>query len=145
VIEQFGSVTVGFGLQAPAGVLLVGPALVLRDAMQWLWGIPTALTVLVIGAVASYTVASPTVATASAVAFTVSELTDFVVYTWLAPRWTRAVLLGGATGALLDSILFLLIAFGSLALLPGQILGKTYGVVAASLVIGTHKAWTARP
>lgn len=143
LIEQVGTVNVGFGLQAPAGVLLVGPALVLRDAVQWLWGIPTALTVLVIGAVVSYAVASPAVATASAVAFAISEFTDFLVFTSLAPRWTRAVLLGGIAGALLDSVLFLLIAFGSLALLPGQMLGKAYGVIAASLMIGARRTRTA--
>ncbi|WP_280299711.1 VUT family protein [Nocardia abscessus] len=120
MIEQAGTVNVGFGLQAPAGVLLLGPALVLRDAVQWLWGIPTALTVLLIGAIVSYAVASPAIATASAVAFAVSEFIDFLVFTWLAPRWTRAVLLGGIAGALLDSVLFLLIAFQSLALLPGR-------------------------
>lgn len=143
LIEQVGTVNAGFGLQAPAGVLLLGPALVLRDAVQWLWGIPTALTVLVIGAVVSYAVASPAVATASAVAFAISEFIDFLVFTWLAPRWTRAVLLGGIAGALLDSVLFLQIAFGSIALLPGQVLGKAYGVIAASLVIRARRTWTA--
>ncbi|WP_280185055.1 MULTISPECIES: VUT family protein [Nocardia] len=143
MIEQAGTVNVGFGLQAPAGVLLLGPALVLRDAVQWLWGIRTALTVLVMGAIVSYAVASPAIATASAVAFAISEFIDFLVFTWLAPRWTRAVLFGGIAGALLDSVLFLLIAFQSLALLPGQVLGKAYGVLAASLVIGARRTWTA--
>ncbi|MGI5220601.1 VUT family protein [Nocardia sp. CA-290969] len=127
---------VGFGLMAPAGVFVVGPALVLRDGVQYLWGKQVALAALAVGALASYLIASPAVATASAVAFAVSELADFVIFTWLAPRWTRAVLLGGIAGAVLDSMLFLWIAFGSLALLPGQVLGKAYGVVIASVVIG---------
>lgn len=139
LIEQFGIVGVGFGLLAPAGVFVVGPALVLRDAVQWLWGKPIALAALVIGALISYLVASPAVATASAVAFAVSEFADFVVFTWLAPRWTRAVLLGGIAGAVMDSMLFLWIAFGSLSLLPGQVLGKIYGVALASVVIAIRR------
>ncbi|RJO71038.1 VUT family protein [Nocardia panacis] len=144
LIERFGVVPVGFGLSGPAGVFLVGPALVLRDGVQYLWGKPVALLTLAVGAVLSYFVAGPEVATASAVAFAVSELADFVVFTWLAPRWTRAVLFGGIAGALLDSILFLYIAFGSLAFLPGQVLGKVYGVALAALIIGARRAWSAR-
>ncbi|MGK8559547.1 VUT family protein [Nocardia gipuzkoensis] len=144
LIEQFGIVGVGFGLMAPAGVFVVGPALVLRDGVQYLWGKPIALAALVIGALISYLVASPEVATASVVAFALSEFTDFVLFTWIAPRWTRAVFIGGVAGALLDSILFLYIAFGSLALLPGQVLGKVYGVTVASLIIGVRRAWIAR-
>ncbi|MGA4786745.1 VUT family protein [Nocardia sp. AB354] len=144
LIEQFGIVPVGFGLMAPAGVFMVGPALVLRDGVQYLWGKPISLATLAIGALISYLVASPEIATASAVAFAVSEFIDFVIFTWLAPRWTRAVFFGGVAGALIDSILFLSIAFGSLALLPGQVLGKVYGVVIASVVIGVRRGWGAR-
>ncbi|MEV0769965.1 hypothetical protein [Nocardia salmonicida] len=139
LVEHFGVIGVGFGLMAPAGVFVVGPALVLRDGVQYLWGKPTALVTLAIGALASYLVASPALATASAVAFAVSEIADFVIFTWLAPRWTRAVLVGGIAGALLDSMLFLWIAFGSLTFLPGQVLGKVYGVVIASLIIGAFR------
>ncbi|MGQ4620031.1 hypothetical protein [Nocardia sp. R7R-8] len=124
---------------APAGVFVVGPALVLRDGVQYLWGKPISLATLAIGALISYLVASPAVATASAVAFAVSEVTDFVIFTWLAPRWTRAVFFGGITGAVLDSVLFLSVAFGSLALLPGQLLGKVYGVTLASAMIGARR------
>lgn len=144
LIEQFGIVPVGFGLMAPAGVFVVGPALVLRDGVQYLWGKPIALATLAVGAVVSYLIASPAIATASAVAFAVSEFTDFVLFTWLAPRWTRAVLFGGIAGALLDSILFLWIAFGSLSLLPGQVLGKVYGVGLASIVIALRRYRGAR-
>ncbi|MFE3262024.1 hypothetical protein ACFXPS_42570 [Nocardia sp. NPDC059091] len=52
--------------------------------------------------------------------------------------------IGGVAGALLDSILFLYIAFGSLTLLPGQVLGKVYGLAVASLVIGARRTWVAR-
>ncbi|MFE3105326.1 VUT family protein [Nocardia tengchongensis] len=144
LIEQFGVVGVGFGLMAPAGVFVVGPALVARDGVQYLWGKPIALVALAIGAGISYLVAGREVATASVVAFSVSEFCDFVLFTWLAPRWARAVFVAGVVGAVLDSILFLSIAFGSLALLAGQVAGKLYGVVAASVVIGARRGWTVR-
>lgn len=142
LIGRFGVVPVGFGLMAPAGVYAIGPALVLRDLVQWSLGKRIALVVLAVGAVLSYLVADPHVATASAAAFAVSELVDFAVFTWLAPRWARAVLAGGVAGLLLDSLVFLLIAFGSLAFFPGQVLGKAYGVVAATVVIAVRRRRT---
>jgi uncharacterized PurR-regulated membrane protein YhhQ (DUF165 family) len=139
LIEHVGIVSVGFGFVAPAGVFAVGPALVLRDLVQWSLGKRFALAVLAVGAMLSYLVADPAVATASAAAFAVGELVDFIVFTWLAPRWTRAVFLGGVAGLLLDSVLFLAIAFGSLAFLPGQVLGKVYGVALAAIIISLRR------
>ncbi|WP_331761102.1 VUT family protein (plasmid) [Nocardia sp. NBC_01377] len=139
LIERFGVVPVGFGLSSSAGVLAVGPALVLRDGVHVLCGRTVALAALAVGAGVSYAIASPAVAMASAVAFTVGEFIDFAVFAWLAPRWTRAVLFGGIAGAVVDSVLFLSIAFGSLTMFPGQVLGKMYAVAAASAVIGVRR------
>lgn len=134
-ITYIGIVPVGFGLLAPAGVYAVGATLTLRDLVQWSLGKRAALVALAVGAVLSYLIADPTVATASAAAFLVSELIDFVVFTWLAPRWATAVFAGGLAGLIVDSALFLLIAFGSLTFLPGQVLGKLYGILLATIVI----------
>lgn len=87
----------------------------------------------------SYPITDPTVATASAAAFLVSELIDFAVFTWLAPCWATAVFTGGLAGLLADSALFLLIAFGSLTFLPGQVMGKLYGVLAATIMITVRR------
>jgi hypothetical protein len=57
------------------------------------------------------------------------------VFTWLAPRWATAVFAGGLAGLIVDSALFLLIAFGSLTFLPGQVLGKLYGILLATIAI----------
>lgn len=138
-IQHYGIVPVGFGLSAPAGVYLIGPALVLRDYVQWAAGKRTALAALATGAALSYGIADAHIATASAAAFAVSELADFALFTWIAPRWTRAVLAGGIAGALLDSAVFLAIAFGSLHLMPGQVLGKVYGVAMAAVVIAARR------
>lgn len=139
LITRFGVVSVGFGLVAPAGVYAVGPVLVLRDLVQWSLGKGIALAALAVGTVLSYLVAAPEVATASAAAFAVSEFIDFLVFTWLAPRWARAVFFGGVAGLLADSVVFLVIAFSSLAFLPGQVLGKVYGVLAATMVIALRR------
>jgi len=66
-------------------------------------------------------------------------MADFALFTWIAPRWTRAVLVGGMVGLVLDSIVFLSLAFGSMEFLPGQVLAKAYGVVLASAVIGYRR------
>lgn len=134
-IRRFGVVPVGFGLTAPAGVYFVSVALVFRDYVQWALGKAVMLAALITGVAVSYTVAGPGLATASAAAFLLSELVDFALFTWVAPRWASAVLIGGLVGALLDSVVFLHLAYGSFAYLPGQLLGKGYGVVAAALVI----------
>jgi uncharacterized PurR-regulated membrane protein YhhQ (DUF165 family) len=80
------------------------------------------------------------IATASAVAFAFSELVDFLLFTWISPRWSRAVLAGGLMGAVVDSVLFVTLAFGSLQYVPGQILGKSYGIVIAALLIPLRRA-----
>lgn len=142
-VEHYGFVPVGFGYLAPAGVYFVALALVLRDLVQYTLGKRVMLAALAVAAVLSYLVASPALATASAAAFALSEIIDFALFTWIAPRWSRAVLTGGLAGAVVDSAVFLSIAFGSLAFMPGQILGKAYGIVAASLIIAMRRRATA--
>lgn len=146
-INHYGIVRVGLGYRAPAGVWFVGAALVLRDLVQYGSGLSRGsirlaalMAVLIgIGAGISYAVASPHVATASAVAFLCSELIDYLLFSLVAPWWGSAVLVGGLAGAVIDSIVFLSIAFGSLSLLSGQVVGKSYGIIAAALVIGTYR------
>lgn len=141
-IQHYGIVPVGLGLAAPAGVYFIGPALVFRDLVQWTLGKYASLVTLAFGAVMSYAIADPHIATASAVAFGISELADFALFTWIAPRWSRAVLAGGIAGALLDSAVFLWLAFGSLHLMPGQVLGKAYGVALAAILIAARRRRT---
>jgi uncharacterized PurR-regulated membrane protein YhhQ (DUF165 family) len=134
-VHRFGVVPVGFGYLAPAGVYFVSLALVLRDAVQYLLGKPVTLAVMAAGVLLSALVAGPQLALASGAAFAVSETLDFALFTWIAPRWALAVAVGGFAGLVADSIVFLTLAFGSLEFLPGQILGKSYGVIIATVVI----------
>lgn len=119
------------GIYAPSGVYVIGLAFLLRDLVQSLAGKPTALVAIAVGGVVSYLVASPAIALASGVAFLVSEVADFLVYTPLRERGRTlaAVLLSNSVGVIVDSVLFLSLAFGSLAFLPGQLIGKAWASV----------------
>jgi uncharacterized PurR-regulated membrane protein YhhQ (DUF165 family) len=119
------------GLYAPSGVLVIGAALVLRDLVQLRFGIAMSLLCVIAGAAMSAAIAPPTLAVASGTSFLFSELVDFAVYTPLATRrFAVAVLLSCAAGAVADSALFLWLAFGSLAFIGGQVVGKAYAAVA---------------
>ena len=119
-----------FGLMAPSGVLLVGLALVLRDLVQRRLGIRYALAAIAAGAALSGVLAPLPLVVASAVAFLLSELADFAVFTPLQKRGLiLAVFLSSIVGLIADSIIFLWLAFGSLDFLAGQIVGKTWMVM----------------
>ncbi|MGW4623778.1 VUT family protein [Streptomyces sp. NPDC004592] len=131
-VTHFGAVSVGLGYVAPAGVYLVGLALVLRDLAREATGRTAVLAAIAIGTVLSYLLADPNLAMASAVAFAVAETLDFAVYEPLRQRGLlTAMLASNAVGLLADSLLFLTLAFGNLDYLPGQILGKTWMTLAA--------------
>ena len=129
-------IPVGFGLMAPSGVLMVGLALVLRDLVQRQLGIAWSIGAVVAGAGLSWFIAPPALALASGAAFLFSELADTAVYTPLARRrLIPAVLASSLVGTAIDSALFLWLAFGTTALLPGLVLGKLWMVSAATLVL----------
>lgn len=135
LLSTYGVVSVGFGLMAPAGVFAAGLAFTLRDITQSTLGKGAVLGAIAVGAAASYTV-SPTFAAASATAFLLSELADFAVYTPLLRRgWLKAVVASNAVGLILDSIVFLHLAFGSLAFLNGQIVGKAWMTALAVVLL----------
>ena len=134
-IDAWGIVPVGFGLSAPAGVYFAGLAFTFRDLIHRYGNRELALIAIVIGAGLSALV-SPELALASGLAFFVSELFDLVVYERLRRRgWTLAVVVSNAVGLVVDSALFLWLAFGSLEFLTGQIVGKAWMTVLAVLVI----------
>ena len=129
-------IPVGFGLMAPSGVLMIGLALVLRDAVYEVLGSRFALAAIALGCALSLLVAPPALAAASTAAFGLSELANHAVYSRLraAGRWL-AVAVSGIVGAFLDSLLFVWIAFGSVDFALGTTLAKLYAsaIVAALL------------
>ena len=118
------------GLMAPSGVVMIGIALVLRDLVQRRLGVGFSAGAVVGGAILSALVAPPALVIASATAFLISETADFAVYTPLAKRQlVAAVVASSLVGLVLDSIIFLWLAFGSLDFLLGQIVGKAWMVL----------------
>lgn len=126
-------VPVAPGIMAPSGVLMIGLALVLRDLVQRRLGVGFAAGAVLAGAALSAFVAPPALVVASAVAFLLSEFADLAVYTPLQRRrLVLAVAASGAVGLVVDSVVFLWLAFGSLDYLAGQVIGKAW-MVALSL------------
>lgn len=139
-IATFGLVPMGFGLIAPAGVFFAGLALGLRDAVQERHGRRIVVSLIVLGALLSGGISPEKIAIASGLAFLVSEFIDYAVYTPLRKRgWEIAVLISGIVGAVVDSVIFLGLAFGDpFTFLPGQLLGKFYATAGAIIAV---RAW----
>lgn len=126
------TIPVAPGLLAPSGVVMVGAALVLRDLVQRRLGPLYGVGAILVGAAISAAVAPPALVGASAAAFLLSEFADFAVYTPLARRrLVAAVAASGLVGLVVDSLVFLYLAFGSLDFLAGQIVGKLWMVLIA--------------
>lgn len=133
-LGRYGIVNV-LGFAMPAGVFFAGLAFTLRDITQDTLGRMAVVAAILVGAACSWFVAS-SFAVASAVAFLFSELADFAVYTPLRERgWLRAVAASNVAGMVVDSALFLWLAFGSLEFIRGQIVGKGLMTVAAILLL----------
>jgi uncharacterized PurR-regulated membrane protein YhhQ (DUF165 family) len=125
-------VPVAPGIIAPSGVLMVGAALVLRDLVQRRLGVEFGIGAIIAGAAISTGLAPPSLVIASAAAFLLSEFADFAVYTPLARRrLVAAVVASSVVGLIVDSIVFLWLAFGSMEFLIGQIIGKLWMVLLA--------------
>ncbi len=124
------------GITAPSGVAMIGLALVLRDLVQRRLGLRWALGAIFAGAFLSMFVAPPALVVASGAAFLLSELADCAVYTPLQRRRLMiAVLASSAVGLVIDSAVFLYLAFGNLTYFEGQVIGKAWMVLIAMPVI----------
>ena len=79
----------------------------------------------------------PAIILGSTCAFLFSELADFAVYTPLRERHlTLAIVLSGLVGSIVDSVIFLSLAFGSLDFIVGQVIGKFWmSLIAGAMII----------
>ena len=132
-LAEYGIVSIGFGLTAPAGVFFAGIAFTLRDTLHELGNKWWVVGAILLGAGLSFLLEdAQKFAMASGIAFMVSEMADLAVYTPLRKRgWLKAVAASNVVGFTVDSMLFLYLAFGSLAFLEGQLVGKGYMTVGA--------------
>ena len=118
------------GLMAPSGVTMVGVALVLRELVQRRLGTIMSVLAILFGSALSAMLAPAALVLASAVAFLLSEFADLTVYTPLArDRLVAAVVASSLVGLVVDSMVFLWLAFGSLDFLAGQVVGKIWMVL----------------
>jgi queuosine precursor transporter len=123
-------VPVAPGLMAPSGVMMAGIALVLRDLVQRRLGTAISALAIVFGSGLSALLAPASLVFASATAFLLSEFADLAVYTPLARRrLVAAVIASSSVGLVVDSVVFLWLAFGSLDFLAGQVVGKAWMVL----------------
>ena len=132
-------------IMAPSGVPMIGLALVLRDLVQRRLGARWAIGAILAGAALSAALAPPALVVASSVAFLLSELVDFAIYTPLQRRrLVLAVVASGLVGLVIDSVLFLQLAFGNLDFLAGQIIGKAWVVLLSIPIIWWLRTWDQR-
>lgn len=141
-IVTFGVVPVGFGLMAPAGVYCAGLVFGIRDGLREAGGFRLAMLAVALGVALSWALEVrlsgdlvARIAIASGVAFGLSETLDALVYERLRARRAVALAASNAVGLVLDSAVFLAIAFGSLAFMPGQVAAKAYMTVLALAVL----------
>jgi uncharacterized PurR-regulated membrane protein YhhQ (DUF165 family) len=152
-IATFGVVPVGLGLFAPAGVWFAGASFTARDMVQRHGGRKLVLLAVVVGAVLSFALSYITpndmlpsnvsafrLSFGSGLAFLVSEFLDFAVYTPIHKRsWILAVVVSNTVGAAVDSLLFLLIVFGSLDFFAGQFVGKSWMTLLVLIVFSAYR------
>jgi uncharacterized PurR-regulated membrane protein YhhQ (DUF165 family) len=117
---------------------MIGLALVLRDAVHSTLGARWSIFAILAGAALSAGLAPASLVIASGVAFLFSEIADLAVYAPMRKRYpASAVLASGLVGAIVDSVLFLAIAFGSLQFVAGQIVGKVWMSILAAFTLKT--------
>jgi len=136
-------IPVGFGLETTSGVVFIGLSLALRDALQEATRAVSVVALILVGGVASALV-NWHVGFASAVSYVASEFLDFAVYTPLRERSViSASIVSNTLGALVDSLIFLALAFGwsvALELAPGNVIGKVeWGIVGIPIVIWARR------
>lgn len=134
----------GAVLYAPSGVIAVGLSFTFRDLVQRRLGWKFAFLAIVIGAGLSAFL-DPKLALASGVTFLIAETLDLMVYTPLQKNHLIIAVIGSnIVGLVADSIIFLSLAFGSLAFLHGQIVGKAWMTLLALPVIMALREWDRR-
>ncbi|HSR55313.1 MAG TPA: VUT family protein [Alphaproteobacteria bacterium] len=116
----------------PPMSLVVGFIFVVRDFAQREVG-HKVLIAMGIGAVLSYVMAGPHVALASAAAFLVSELADWLVYTVTRRPFSQRILFSSLIGTPIDSVVFL---YGI-----GHLTVSGVAAMTASKLIGALIVW----
>tara|TARA_Y100001934_G_scaffold73298_1_gene91109 strand:- start:227 stop:790 length:564 start_codon:yes stop_codon:yes gene_type:complete len=143
-IQVWGVVEIGFGLMAPAGVFFAGLAFSVRDGLHETSNRNWIISAILIGSIVSFLIEGDygntipggviPLAFASGLAFLFSEFADYAVYSPLRKTGkVIALIASNIVGLVLDSILFLYLAFGSLEFLDGQVVAKGYMTILVAI------------
>jgi len=126
--------TLPLGIAAPAGVLFIGPILTMRDSIHDALGWKGTIGIVLLASLFAWVVGSmggggllQRIAVASTIAFLFSELTDTGVYQrYIRQPWLKRVLASNTVSSIVDSVLFIGIAFGwgLWTLIFGQVIAK---------------------
>lgn len=125
-----------FVFLVPAGTLLIGLTILLRNRVQVRYGRRATyiaiVVALVASAISSHLLGDPlTITTASALSFLLSEAADTETFTRLRATLAGRVLIGGTVGSVIDSCVFVVVGLSPLgagfvpwAAVPYVILGQ---------------------
>lgn len=128
------TIPIGWGLDAPSGVVLIGIMIAVRDALHERVGLKGTLLVIAAGSVISALLAPATIAVASGLTLLAAETTDALVYQRLRDQGRlRAAFASNLISAVVDSALFLFIAYGLEAATQGT-WALTVGKIEASVI-----------
>jgi len=125
-------VDMGGGEMWPPVALVVGLIFIARDFAQRLVG-HWVLVAMLIAAILSYFLANPFVAYASVAAFAISELADWLIYSFTKRPLAQRILFSSTIATPIDSVVFL----GMIGILswPGVL------VMTASKMVGALVVW----
>lgn len=130
---------IAFSVVGPALLTFVvaGLTMAARDFVHDAHGRTVSFALVVVGAAISAFLAAPAVALASLVAFLLAETLDLLVYVPVRERIGRpaGIAVSGVVGSVVDSLVFLTIAFGSLAFFPAQVAGKVAATLGAAALV----------
>lgn len=135
---RLGLVPIGFGLVVTAGTFAAGVSLVARDWVQQTSPRLAVPVLIVVAALVSAITASPALALASGIAFLVSEVVDWGVFTPVRRRsLPLAVVVSSVVSAPVDTIGFLWLAGFpvTVSAVAGQFIVKTAIALAVALLI----------
>lgn len=130
------------GIWAPSGVVAAGVPFVLRDLVQERMGPVWAALAIFMGGAISFFLSQPSLAMASIGSFVVAETADLVIFSLLRRRgFVTAVIFSSIGGLVIDSLIFVNLAFGSIDHVEGQIIGKVWALL---MVMPVLLAWRRR-
>ncbi len=140
-LREFGIVDIGLGMSAPAGVFWAGLAFTFRDFTHEALGRKAVFCAIIMGVCISFFLEDAQhIAIASGVAFGFSELADMLVYERIREKsWMVSIAVSNTVGSVIDSALFLWIAFGSLMFIEGLIVGKLVMILPVMVVLALWK------